>query len=195
MASWQAWKNRTITALVWGAAASGAIAAPTLTVVPTPNPVVVGSPLSVNVLVNGIADLYAYQFSLAYNPALLQLNSVSEGAFLATGGTTFFDGGTVNNTTGTVSFVFDTLIGAVPGVTGGGTLASLQFTTVAAGVSALTFSDLLFLDASLADITVTAQNGSVQLTAVVPEPASYVLFALGLAGLAAAAQRRAKAAA
>ncbi len=195
MASWQAWKNRCGTALLLGAGSFGALsaaAAPALTVAAAPNPVLVGAPLTLQVLINGIADLYAYQFSLSYNPALVQLTSVTEGAFLATGGPTFFDGGTVNNTTGTVSFVFDSLIGAVPGVTGTGVLASMQFTAVAAGVSALTFSDVLFLDAGLADITVAAQNGSVQVSAV-PEPASYALFALGLAGLAVAAQRRAQA--
>jgi hypothetical protein len=198
MASWHAWKYRTATALLLGAASSGALAGstgPTLSVVATPNAVVVGAPLTLNVLINGIADLYAYQFSLAYDPALLQLNSVNEGPFLVNTSPTFFDGGSINNGAGTVSFVFATLIGAVPGVTGGGTLASLQFTTVAAGVSALTFSDVLLLNSAQADITVTALNGSVQLTAAVPEPASYALFALGLAGLAVAAQRRAKAAA
>jgi hypothetical protein len=194
MASWQAWKNRTVTALLWGAASSGALAVPALTVVPTPSPVLVGSPLTVDLLVSGISDLYAYQFSLSYNPALLQLTSVTEGAFLAAGGPTFFDGGTVNNTTGTVSFLFDSLIGAVPGVTGSGVLASMQFTTVAVGASALTFADVLFLDASSSDITVLAQGATVQVSAV-PEPSHYALFALGLAGLAAVAQRRAKGAA
>jgi hypothetical protein len=195
MASWQAWKNRTVTAFLLGAASTGALAGstgPALTLTATPNPVVAGTPLTLNVLINGIADLYAYQFSLAFNPALLQLTSVTEGAFLATGGPTFFDGGTVNNAAGTVSFLFDSLIGAVPGVSGSGVLASMQFTTLTAGVSALTFSDVLFLDATSTDIPVLALNGSVQVTAV-PEPASYALFALGLAGLAAAAQRRAKA--
>jgi hypothetical protein len=188
MASWQAWKNRTVTALLLGVASSGLMAAPALTAVATPNPVVVGTPVSLSLLISDIADLFAFQFSLSYNPALLQLTSVSEGAFLATGGPTFFDGGTVNNTTGTVSFLFDSLIGAVPGVTGSGVLAQMQFTTVAAGVSALSFSDVLFLDSSSADITVLAPTGSVQVTAV-PEPASYGLFGLGFAGLLLARRR------
>jgi hypothetical protein len=197
MASWQSWKNRSVTALLLGVASSGVMAVPTLTAVATPNPVVVGTPVLLNLLISDIADLFAFQFSLSYNPAVLQLTSVTEGAFLATGGPTVFGGGTVNNTTGTVSFLFDSLIGAVPGVTGTGVLAKMQFTTVAPGVSALSFTDALFLDAGSADITVLTPSGSVQVTAV-PEPASYALFALGIAGLAglkAAAQRRATAAA
>jgi hypothetical protein len=58
----------------------------------------------------------------------------------------------------------------------------------------LTFADVLFLDASSSDITVLAQGATVQVSAV-PEPSHYALFALGLAGLAAVAQRRAKGAA
>jgi hypothetical protein len=194
MASWQAWKNRAVAALVLGAASSGTMAAtPALTAIATPSPVVAGSPLSLALLVSDIVDLYAFQVSLSFNPALLQLTSVSEGAFLLSAGPTTFGGGTANNTTGTVTFLFDSLFGALPGATGTGVLANLQFTTVAAGVSPLTFSDALFLDSGGADITVLTPAGSIQVTAV-PEPASYALFALGLAGLAITAKRRVQAA-
>lgn len=74
---------------------------------------------------------------------------------------------------------------------GTGTLAKLNFTATAVGISTLTFSGLIVLDSSLNDIALQVQGATVQVTAV-PEPGSYALFGLGLAGLALAAQRRAK---
>jgi hypothetical protein len=189
MASWQDWKNRCFGALLLGVVATQASAVPTLSLSASPSPAVLGSPVSVNVVIGDITNLYAYQFSLAFNPALLQATAVTEGAFLATGGTTFFDGGTINNAAGTISFSFDSLIGALPGVNGGGVLASIAFNTVGAGTSALTFSDVLVLNAGLDEISMSIVNGSLQVNAV-PEPAALMLFGAGLAGLAIARRRQ-----
>ena len=83
---------------------------------------------------------------------------------------------------------FGSLTGPVAGANGGGVLARINFSVARAGSSSLTFSDVILLDSNLATITAQATNG--MLTAV-PEPASYALFALGLAGLAAWRQRKA----
>jgi hypothetical protein len=196
MASWQAWKNRCGAALWLGVASTGALAAdPTLTVVATPNPVTVGSPLSMDVLISGIADLYAYQFSLSFDPTVLQAVAATEGGFLLGGGSTAFGVASIDNVAGSISYAYDSLIGSVPGVSGSGVLASFSFTPTAAGVSTLAFADVIFLNSAYGDITVQASSGSVQVVSSVPEPASYALFGLGLAGLAVAAQRRARAAA
>jgi hypothetical protein len=189
MASWQDWKNRCLGALLLGVVATQASAVPTLSLSASPSPAVLGSPVSVNVVIGDITNLYAYQFSLAFNPALLQATAVTEGSFLATGGTTFFDGGTINNAAGTISFSFDSLIGALPGVNGGGVLASIAFNTVGVGTSALTFSDVLVLNAGLDEIQMSIVNGSLQVNAV-PEPAALMLFGAGLAGLAMARRRQ-----
>jgi hypothetical protein len=184
MAGLQAWKQQLCAALVLGAVATHALAAdPVISISATPDPAVVGSPLGLDVLVNGIADLYAYQFTLSFNPAVLQATGVTEGSFLGSGGTTFFGAGTINNSLGTISFVFDSLIGAVPGVSGNGTLAHLSFNVASAGISALTFSDAVFLDSNAADLTVQLQNRNLAAVAV-PEPASWLLLGVGLAGVA-----------
>ena len=195
MALWQVMKTRVARfggALVVCAAATQAMAgvAPVVSVNAT-GPAVVGSPVTLQVLVASIADLYAFQFSLSFNPAVLQATAVSEGAFLPTGGGTTFDDGTTNNTLGKVSLVADTLSGFVPGVTGGGVLASFTFNVIGAGTSVLSFSDLVFIDSTLEDISVFAQNGILQ---AVPEPQAVLLMALGVAGLLATQRRRAGAA-
>ena len=175
-------------ALLAGFLSTPVWAVPTLSVAATPNPAQVGSPVALDVLIAGVADLFGYQFSLAFNPAVFQVTGAIEGAFLPTAGATLFDGGTVNNTLGTVTLAFGSLTGPVAGANGGGVLARINFSVARAGSSSLTFSDVILLDSNLATITAQATNG--MLTAV-PEPASYALFALGLAGLAAWRQRKA----
>jgi hypothetical protein len=88
---------------------------------------------------------------------------ITEGSFLPGGGTTFFIPGIIDNVGGGVCAAADSLIGAISGVTGDGTLAEFQLTTLAAGTSALSLANSILLDSSLNDITAdnTIQNRSV----------------------------------
>jgi hypothetical protein len=147
---------------------------------PANNPKV-GDTLSVNISVTGIIDLYAFQFDVLFNPTLLAAISVSEGPFLPSGGTTIFIPGTIDTAGGTISATADTLVAAVPGVTGSGVLAAFQFTALAAGTSALSFANETLLDSGLNDITAntTFLNGSVTITAPsssTPEPATLAMM-------------------
>ena len=189
MTNGQGFKSAGCAALLAGLlSASGIASAQVVSVTSSPSPAVVGTPLALNVLIAGVTDLFAYQFSLAFNPLVLQVSGATEGAFLPTAGATIFGGGTVNNTLGTLTLAFGTLTGPVPGATGNGVLANLSFNVISAGSSALAFSDVLLLDSNLVTLPVQANNG---LITAVPEPASYALFALGLAGLAVWRQRKA----
>ncbi len=190
MARSQAWNRHLGTAALISALATPLMATgQSLAVVATPDPAVVGATVSLDVLIFGISDLYAHQFSLSFDPAVLQATGVVQGGFMPSGGSTFFDQGTINNATGKVSFVFDTLVGMVPGVTGSGRLASLGFDVVGAGTTSLMFSDAMFLDSMLGTIAVDVTAGSLQ---AVPEPSSWAMLGLGLAGLAAMRARRSR---
>jgi hypothetical protein len=197
MASWNTLKNRLCIALLLGAASlQAAVAGPILSITATPNPAIVGSTVNVDVSIADIVDLAAYQFTLNFNSALLQVaGPATEGLFLGTGGTTFYDGGTVDNGAGTISFTFGSLIGFIPGVSGGGILAHYSFSVVGAGTSLLSLSDLMFLDSGINDIAVQANDLSLVSAAApdpsaVPEPAAFWLLGIGLAGLTVARRRK-----
>lgn len=151
-----------------------------------------GDTFEVDVNISGITDLYAFQFDLTFDPTVLAADSVTEGAFLPSGGTTFFIPGTIDNVGGDVSANSDTLIAAIPGVTGSGTLVEFEFTALGAGTSALTFANEILLDSSLNDITAdsTFQNGSITVATTVPEPNTLMFISISLALLALTLIRR-----
>jgi hypothetical protein len=123
-----------------------------------------------------VADLFAYQFTLNFDPALVAAISAIEGSFLPSGGATFFSPGDIDNNAGSVSFVFATLLGPVDGVDGSGDLVTFSFDVQQAGFAQFSLSDVLFLDSAGADIAVDVRD----VVAKVPEPATLALVALGL---------------
>lgn len=159
----------------------------TLSAVPASGTVAVGSPLSVAIDIGNVTDLYAYQFTLSFNAAVLQATGVVNGSFLDGAGTTFFDAGSIDNTAGTVSFVVGSLIGPIAGATGSGPLASVSFNVTGFGSSTLTLSDVLALDSTLGDITLQITGGAVT---AVPEPGAWLMFSAGLLGMAGLRLRR-----
>jgi hypothetical protein len=135
-----------------------------------------GGTFSIDVVVGSIVDLYAYQFDVTFNPAILSATGIAAGPFLS-GGTGFIPG-IIDNLAGTVQFTADTLFGPVSGISGSGTLATFQFSALAVGSSPIVLSNLVFLDSNLRDITIDAMsNGMVTVTAV-PEPRYTFLTAL-----------------
>lgn len=186
MMSWNTWKHRLCVALLLGAASmQAAIAGPVLSMTATPNPATLGSTISVDVVLNDIADLYAYQFSLSFDAAKFQATGGTESAFLQSGGSTVFDAGVIDNAAGSIAFVYGSLLGAMPGVSGSGMLAHFTFDVIGTGSGLFHLSDVLFLDSGFGDLALQVQDLTVQANAStsVPEPAAFWLFGLGLVGL------------
>jgi len=158
-----------------------------------------GDTFTVDVDITGTTDLYAFQLDLAFDPTVLEATGVSEGAFLPGGGTTFFLPGSIDNTGGTVSFNSDTLLSAISGVSGDGTLLVFDFTALGSGTSPLTIENEILLDSGLNIINDTTQGGSVTVQAqtggggggtAVPEPSSLLLLAVGVAAIGILPARR-----
>ncbi|MFN4116632.1 MAG: cohesin domain-containing protein [Inhella sp.] len=187
MTMWQSFRCGLMAMAATVLLSSAAVAAePELRASPNGGNSSVGGQIIVTIGITDISDLFAYQFSLSFDPSKLLLNNVSAGSFLSGAGSTVFDGGVIDNGNGQLSFLYESLIGAVPGASGSGLLATLQFDVVGAGTSGLFFSDVLFLDSSLSEISLQVTPGFVT---TVPEPAAALLFALGLAGLLGARRR------
>jgi general secretion pathway protein D len=164
-----------------------AASAATISIEPTSSTMSAGGTVNVSVQVTDVTDLYAYQFDLFFNPAVLSTTTVSEGGFLSSGGSTFFVPGTIDNVAGTVTLTAGALEGPVPGVSGSGVLATVLFTGVGLGASPVTLSNVVLLDSTGTDIATSIQSGSVT---VIPEPASVMLLGCGvLAGLIARKSR------
>lgn len=150
----------------------------------------IGTTFELSVSISSVEDLYAYQFDIDFDPSILLVASVGEGAFLPGAGTTFFDSGTIDNVTGKVSFTIDTLLGAIPGLSGSGTLAVLEFQAAAEGVSVVSLSNVMLLDSGFTQITFATRSASISPSASpVPEPSAMILLALGLVGLCAFARK------
>ncbi len=142
---------------------------------------------SLDIDIANVTDLYAYQFNLSFDSTILSANSVTESSFLSGGGSTFFNGGTIDNSAGTISFIFDTLLGPVPGVSGSGPLVNVSFASLASGTSPITISNVSLLDSNLNSIDANVANGTVTVSSgangVPDRGTSALLLGIGLAGL------------
>ena len=140
-----------------------------------------GGTFSLDIDAVDVVDLYAFQFDINFTSGLLSATSITEGDFLAAGGATFFVPGTIDNAAGRATFIANTLLGNIPGVNGGGKLATINFSALSPGTSPITFSNLALLNSSLTTINADPIDGSVTVDAsAVPEPAYHVLVAAAL---------------
>ncbi|MDI6904741.1 MAG: cohesin domain-containing protein [Candidatus Bathyarchaeia archaeon] len=131
----------------------------TVYVLPSTSIVAVGQTFIVEIKIYEVSDLYGWEFRLRWNPNLLDVVDVTEGNFLKQGGDTFF-AKKANNTAGNI-LVDCTLLGNVPGVSGNGTLATVEFYAEVQGESILDLYETTLISSLEQPITHTANDGNV----------------------------------
>ena len=100
-----------------------------------------GDTFTLDLSAENISDLAGWQFDISFNPAALEAVEVNEGDFLKSGGgATFFQEGTIDNTTGKITGLNQTRFNE-DGATGTGTLLSVTFLAKAEGETQLTLNN------------------------------------------------------
>ena len=96
---------------------------------------------TLDIRAENVIDFAGWQFDIVFDPAVLEAVEVNEGDFLKTdGGTTFFQEGTIDNTTGKIIGLNATRFNE-DGATGTGTLLSVTFLAKAEGETQLTLNN------------------------------------------------------
>ncbi len=169
-------------------------AVPLLTIDVADAGVLPGERISVDVRVNDVDDLFAFNLDIGYDADALDFDGITTGGFLETGGltTAILFGGLSPDTSlpGRVGDVSNSLLGPIAGVAGSGVLVSMDFTVLSDRPNALRFLDLN-QPAGTEFIDSVGQPVSVA-TAPVPLPSSLSLLlpALGLVWLCSVRRRK-----
>jgi len=141
---------------------------PTVRVDPASVNVEPGQPFTVHVMVEGAMDLGAFQFDMAYDPAVVTVTGVALGPFLgSTGRTAQSLGSDIDNTVGSITFAAFSF-GGKAGPQGMGVLAIVTLTAVGPGTSALNLQGVVVTDALANALPTSVQGGTVAVSAPTP---------------------------
>jgi len=133
-----------------------------LSVDPSETHVTNGFGFSLDVKMDNVTDLYAFDVRLYFNTTLLQAVQLNEGPFLRSGGDTFVVKSVINATEGYVRFA-STLLSAENGVNGTGMLFSITFATTEGviGNCSVTFGNTVLSDSQANPIDHAKHDGTV----------------------------------
>ncbi len=107
-------------------------------------PIHTGDTFTLDIRAENITDLAGWQFDIVFDPAALEAINVSEGDFLNTGGgTTFFQGGSIDNAAGKITGLNAARL-STQGVSGTGTLLQVRFKAKTAGETELALGNFEF---------------------------------------------------
>ena len=107
-------------------------------------PIHTGDTFTLDIRAENVTDLAGWQFDIAFDPAILEAINVSEGDFLKTdGGSTFFQGGSIDNATGKITGLSAARL-STQGVSGTGTLLQVRFRAKSRGETELALHKFQF---------------------------------------------------
>lgn len=161
----------------------------TVSISPAATTVSAGQTFSVDVRIDDVANLYSFQFDIGYDPTLLNALQIVQGPFMQDAD---WLAGAIDNTSGYIPFA-GSLIGPLPGITGSGVLATIDFLAVGTGTGSVSILEGVFLNWMPDDITLDTVPGSVNVTTPVPEPSTAILLSCGMLGMAILLHRKLRA--
>ncbi len=132
---------------------------------PASQEVVVGDYFTVDVRVDNVNNLGAYEFTLQFDPELIDYVTVTDGDFLGSTGRVVFCPNPITDV-GTVRFGCVSSDGGTPGASGSGQLAQVVFQAVAPGTSPLDLPMVALADPWGEEIYAAVAGGSVSVSAV-----------------------------
>ena len=106
-------------------------------------PIHTGDTFTLDILAETVFDMAGWQFDIAFDPTILEAISVSEGNFLKTGGTTFFQGGSIDNANGKIGGLSAARL-STQGVTGTGVILQVRFKAKSGGETELALQNFEF---------------------------------------------------
>jgi rhodanese-related sulfurtransferase len=124
----------------------------------------VGDTFTIDIIVDSADNaVYGAQYELYFDNTLLNATSQTQGTFLSRdGGSTNVPIDEINNTLGKIVYG-EARMGAPAGVTDKGALASITFTAIKSGTSALTLSYVMLMDPT-GEIATTINSGTCTVT-------------------------------
>ena len=131
-----------------------------LTINPSTKLVGVGETFSLDLVANGVVDLFGYQFEVNYDPTKLSATGIFENSFFnTTGGVPPGWNADCTTAPGTCKFAATKTAGA--GSNGTGALGRITFTALQAGVWPVTYANAILSDHNALPITSGTQNAVV----------------------------------
>jgi hypothetical protein len=126
--------------------AGAALADPVIRISPSSSLAQPGDVFVVDVVVDNAVDLFGFDVTVAFNPAVVHVQNVTLGSFLgSTGRTEIALGPDIDNGAGRFTFGGSSS-GAAPGPNGTGTVAQVTLRAMAPGSTALTFTEAALID-------------------------------------------------
>ena len=125
-------------------------------------PIHTGDTFTLNIHAENVIDFAGWQFDIAFDPSVLEAVDVNEGDFLKmNGGTTFFQGGSIDNVAGKITQLSAAGLSS-QGVTGTGTLLQVTFKAKSAGETELALQNFEF--AAITGQQISAVSRQIRIT-------------------------------
>ncbi len=149
----------------------------------------VNDTFTVDVVVSDVTDFYGFQFDLNFNASVLEAVIVTPGDINSPSG--FFNAGVINNTSGTITSVYGTLLAPAPALNGTAKLATVEFKVIGVGTSSIGLTNAILSDSSAQSIVFVSTDGAFDnlppLAPVISTPADGALLnstSIGVSGTA-----------